>query len=884
MKQYQRNKKLYAHIKSINTFELINTPNDALLSILKNYLNALDSQLTNNFVKGSNIRRLILARALSVDDLLKALWLKFKLDKNAVLIAVGGYGRKELHPQSDIDLLILYKTSLNKEHYENIERLISLLWDCGLKVSQAVREIEQCVLLAKKDVTVTTNIMESRFLCGDKHLFNRLKQRTTPDKIWAAKNFFKAKTDEQKKRYRKFDGTSFDLEPNLKSGPGGLRDIQLIGWVAQRTFYPKTLRQLIRQSIITKKEYYILTKCQLYIWQIRYALHIVSQKPEDRLLFDYQKQVALLMGYKDCSKSLAVEKMMKRYYRCALIIRNIAELLLPLIEEKLFTDKQTNTIIPINKHFQIINNRINAIDKQLFIKDPSQLLRIFQYVARDTALKGITTSTLRAIRAARYKITSTFRKNEYNKQLFVDFWHILHRSSHAISLMKRSGVLADYLVPFRQITGQMQYDMFHSYTVDEHTLFLLKNLCDFANPKLNDAFPLCSEIMQRQTHPEIIFIAGLFHDIAKGRGGDHSELGALEARTFCQNHHIKTKHSQQIEWLVSNHLSMSITAQKRDISDPNVIKKFAELVKTQKNLELLYILTVADIRATNHNLWNSWKDSLLKNLYLGTTAYFSKASTPSANLSEKKRNIAKQQLIKKGIEQNKIDNLLKNLSKQYFDKRTVGTIVWQMENILTCVSLSPIVVRIQSAQQKSGSEIFIYCKDKKNLFAVLTATLNQNGLSIQVANIYTDKAGYCYDSFYVLDENESALKSSAIKNKIQNKLRYSLLNPDKVKLNVQKIMPRKIKYFSIPTTINFYKDEFTHLTRMELTTRDRPGVLASIGKAFIQANVKLHDARVTTFGEKVEDTFIISQLNGSPITDEKAQMNIRKAIKHQLES
>ncbi len=888
MKKQQRYKKHYKSLKALLRFN--STANKAvdLLPKLKNYLSLLDEQLKSDFTKGTNARQLVLSRSIAIDNLLIALWKNFQLNDAAALIAVGGYGRKELHPFSDIDLLILFKSKLNETQNESIEQIVSLLWDCGLKVGQAVRKLSHCIKLAKDDVTVATNIMESRALAGNTALFEQLKQKTSPDKIWRATDFFKAKTDEQKERYQKFDGTSFDLEPNLKSSPGGLRDIHLISWIAQRTYYPKTLQQLIRQNLITKKEYYTLIKCQLYIWRVRYALHLVSQKPEDRLLFDYQKQTASLMGYKDSKDSLAVEKMMKRYYRCALIIRNLSELLLQLIGDHLFTAKNSIKITPIDEHFQIVNQRIDVIDRKLFIKKPSQLLKVFQYVAKTSSLTGITAPTLRAIRAARYKITPSFRNNTTNKQLFVDFWSILHSSHRAISLMKRSGVLADYLEAFRQITGQMQYDMFHSYTVDEHTLFLLKNLCAFANPEFDDKFPVCSEIMQRQENPEVIFLAGLFHDIAKGRGGDHSELGALEVKAFCKTHPLSKEQATRIEWLVANHLCMSMIAQKRDISDPKVIQKFAELVINQENLELLYLLTVADIRATSHSLWNSWKGTLLKNLYFSTSVWLSQDSESLGNLAEKKRIIAKRKLIDDKIDEEKIDSLWSNLHPQYFSKRAIKTIIWQTKSILNysteSIGAPKIVVEIKSTPQKSGSEFFVYCKDKINLFAVLTAVLNQHGLTIQVANIYTDKSGFCHDSFYVLDENEKALRNKDIKSLIKEALVEAITHNEAVDLNVQKRLPRQIKYFSIPTKVDFYKDEFTNYTRMELTTREQAGVLASIGQAFVLTKIRLHDARITTFGEKVEDTFIISQLDGSAVTDKAVQENIRLEIKKQLDN
>jgi len=863
---------------------------ELLLGSLKSYLDLSNKHLETEFINGVNVRRLVQKKARHIDNLLIALWRYFEFSAHVShpplsLIAVGGYGRGELHPYSDIDLLVLSQTKLTKTQKDSLEAFISLLWDCQLKVAQSVRELSHCIELASQDVTITTNIMESRLLAGDKTLFTQVNQLTSPTEIWPQRAFFEAKTLEQRIRYRKYDGTSFDLEPNLKSSPGGLRDIHLLGWIAQRTYYPRSLFELIQQNIITKKEYYALMKCQLFLWQIRFALHLVSKKPEDRLLFDYQKDTAEFMGFKDTKNSLAVEKMMKRYYRSVLIIRNISDILLQVSEQQISQIKpsmKTIIITPVDEHFQNINQRIDAIDPNCFTKQPSLLLRVFHTVAMNKELIGISAKTLRAIRAARYKINNSFRNNKENKKNFIDFWHILHTSSRAMFLMKRSGVLADYLLSFQKITGQMQYDMFHNYTVDEHTLFLLKNLSEFADPDKDENFPLCSEIMQRQQNPEIIFLAGLFHDIGKGRGGDHSEIGALEAKTFCQQHQLKQQHANIVEWLVANHLLMSLIAQKRDISDPKVVQHFAELVGSQTKLELLYILTVADVRATSSSLWNSWKDSLLKELYENTSYYLDQEKANIEQTWQSNQLKANQLLLDKGFKPENIEVLSEKLDRQYFAKRTPEAISWQLAKLLNNKQNLPTLVGIKSTPGRSSSEVFVYSKDKENLFATLTATLNQKGLSIHAANIYTDKLGYCFDSFFVLDEQGKALDNKRVKENLKQTIVDNINNISKVNLKVQRRMPRQFKYFSVPTKVEFFNDEYSGFTRMELTTRDQSGLLAAVGKAFKATNTKLHDARITTLGEKVEDTFVISHKNNTAIDDIAQQAVIRREIQKYL--
>ena len=854
-----------------------------VLDKLKTYLDLSSEILEKGFKDNLNIRNLVHARAFYIDHLLIRLWQYFESNEDLCLIAVGGYGRGELHPYSDIDLLILSQDNLSDDDKGKIESFISTLWDCHLKVGHSVRSWQQNIDLAKEELTITTNLMESRLLAGNKSLYSQMRDETAPDKIWDPITFYQAKTAEQKERYKKFQGSSFGLEPNIKSSPGGLRDIHLVGWIAQRIYYPKSLFELIKLKIISKKEYYTLMKCQLFIWKIRFALHLVAQKPEDRLLFDYQKSVAEVMRFKDTAKSLGVEKMMKRYYRSVSIIRNMCDILFQIMEKQHAQDDKLSVVENINDDFQLINNRVDLIDPDGFIKKPQLLIEVFYQVALHPACIGLSAQTQRSIQAHRYLINNKFRSNKSNKELFLKFWHFKHSRSRAFFLMKRSGVLSDYLAAFKQISGQMQYDMFHSYTVDEHSLMLLQNLTDFANPDYDNLFPLCSEIMQKQKNPEILFLAGLFHDIGKGRGGDHSEIGAEIAKSFCANHQIDKTSQDAIIWLVANHLVMSLIAQKKDISDPLVIKHFAEIVKTQDYLDWLYILTVADIRATSNNLWNSWKDALLKGLYISTSEYLQKEDSEKLHrlAGENKQNAIKT-LLEKNYPQKILDDLWSGIDDKYFEKRSVDAIIWQTELILSSGEEQP-VIGIRNTRDKSASEIFVYSKDKKYLFAVLTSTLSQQGLTIYAANIYTDDNGYCYDSFFVLDSDGKTLKGKNLIHHLKQTIVNNLKSFDLTKLAVKQYIPRQYKYFSIPTEVIFKQDEYTNLTTMELVSRDQPGLLAAIGQAFVKTNVRLHDARIVTLGEKVEDVFVISDSKNQPVNDLEYQEKIRQTIHHYLD-
>ncbi|MGB0495005.1 MAG: bifunctional uridylyltransferase/uridylyl-removing protein GlnD, partial [Kangiellaceae bacterium] len=543
----------------------------------------------------------------------------------------------------------------------------------------------------------------------------------------------------------------------------------------------------------------------------------------------------------------------------------------------------------IDKDFQIIDNKIDVINTDCFSKNSSQLLYIFHVLANHPETDGITAKTLRAIRASRNKINKKFINNKVNQKLFLSFWSIKHQTARAMFLMKRNGILSDYLPSFKKISGQMQYDMFHSYTVDEHTLFLLRNLAEFTHENNKIKFPLCHEIMNRQEQPELIYLAGLFHDIGKGLGGDHSELGKAIALEFCEQHKMPVKDTEIITWLVENHLMMSLFSQKRDTSDPKVIESFAKLVDNQLKLELLYILTVADIRATNKTLWNSWKDSLLRELYLNTSAYLknnNKESNEEISPNNKSNKslwhinqiATKNELINNGYELEDIDALWELLGDRYFIKRSAEAVIWHTRIILDAPIDESIVVGIRKSGERNSNEVFIYTKDQADLFATLAASLNQQGLNIYGANIHTDKNGYCYDSFFVLNEQDKIITDTEVKEQIIQTIKKNVSEIKTKELNVSRRMPRQIKYFTVDTKIEFSADEFSHLTRIDITAKNQPGFLAAVGRVFVKNKIKLHDAKITTFGEKVEDTFLISDKNNQPIIDKGAQQNIRESI------
>ncbi|WP_144391657.1 [protein-PII] uridylyltransferase [Pleionea sediminis] len=849
------------------------------ITLCKKYLDESHQILAKAFNERVSVRHLVKAQANTVDQILIEIWRQFSMsDKHCALIAVGGYGRAELHPGSDIDLLFLITPKAPKETLDSLQNLITFLWDIGLNIGHSVRTVKECTQKAIEDITIATNLIESRVIAGAEELFLQMREKTGPNKIWPARDFYEAKVAEQKARYRKYRGSSFELEPNLKGNPGGLRDIQLVGWIAKRYFETDTLHDLANQGIFTLREYRTLISSQLFLWRVRFALHTITGRGEDRLLFQHQKKVAEYLGFNDKEEILAVEQLMQKVYRAASKIRNVTELLLQVFEEVILDNNKKVKIEPIDDLFQLENDRVALKDPTLIPKHPELLLQTFIVAAQTPGNKHVSAKTLRAIRDNRHLIDSEYRQNKKYKQLFLEFFSIKHTGDRPLFLIKRNGVLARFLPLFQKISGQMQFDMFHIYSVDEHTLFLLKNLTRFASSEHEDEFPYCSKIMQALKKPQLIFLAGLFHDIAKGRGGDHSTLGAKDAYEFCHYLAMPEEEAQIVSWLVEYHLIMSVTAQRKDISDPEVIAYFANQVKTQERLDLLYILTVADIRATSPKLWNSWKDALLKELYLNTTDYLSK--TTKNRLSEAEhisdiKNQALSHLIKKKVPESEIVALWNTLDDAYFRTTPVDRIVWQTRSIIIHAHGSGPLVEIKKHYNDAGTEIFIYTADQPGLFAAMTATLSQKNLRTQAAELYTNSQGKCFDSFVVLEESGKPIQSATRVQSIRKLLQKRLKNIDGMSKKVQRHVSSRVKHFDVPTEISFTETTNKGYTQMELTALDQPGLLAAIGDAIRYCNLSVHSARIVTLGEKVEDIFEISTLDDDPLNE--SQKSLLKA-------
>ncbi len=858
------------------------------LAVFREALAEGTKTLAQGFHEGVAVSTLVSLRAKLIDSLLKRAWLRnMPEDTNAALVAVGGYGRGELHPNSDIDLMILVEPKERKRLTSNLEQLLTFLWDIGLEVGHSVRSVKECVKEAKQDITVTTNIMESRLLAGNSQMLQKMRDATSPNKIWPSDKFFKAKWQEQKARYGKYDDTATNLEPNIKEGPGGLRDIQTVGWVAKRYFGCETMHGLVGHNFLTESEYEALMDGRALLWKIRFALHLLTGRREDRLLFDYQRALAHEFGFIDQGHSLAVEQFMQRYYRTAIRIERLNERLLQLFEEAILLENQPAEILNINKRFQARNGFIEVTSDNIFRRYPFALLEIFLLLQQYPELKGVRASTVRLIRSHRHLIDDKFRDDLRAKSLFMEIIRQPNGVTSELRRMNRYGILSAYLPVFGNIIGRMQYDLFHVYTVDEHTLFVVRNLRRFAVSWRSHEFPLCSEIINRLPKPELLYLSGLFHDIAKGRQGDHSELGADDAWEFCKNHGLSDYDSKLVAWLVKNHLLMSITAQREDIHDPEVVLNFAKKVGVIARLDHLYLLTVADFRATDPKKWNSWKDSLLKDLYnLARRSMLRGLEQPhdTNELIQEKQKDASEELQRQNFPIERINNLWKTLSVDYFLYSSVEEIISHTSFILSIPEDTGPEIKLRSKTGRGGSEVFIYSNDRIGLFAVTTALLDQLRLNVVDARIETTTDGRSLDSYRVLEDDGSAITDEKREQKIIKALKNGLNNPNSINFRVSRRMPRQLKHFEIPTEIDFSQDTAHQRTILKLITADRPGLLARVGHAFANCGVNLKAAKIATIGAEAEDTFFITGEDKKQIEDPEKLHCLHDSILHQLES
>jgi [protein-PII] uridylyltransferase len=818
----------------------------------------------------NDINDLLAARATFIDAVLTKLWCQHNLDEFQVsLVAVGGFGRGELHPQSDIDLLILTQEVIDAEVEEKISSFVTQLWDIKLDIGHSVRSIKECLKQAVKDVTVATNLMEMRQITGNETLTQQLLPLLNQDVFWTSEKFFVAKCKEQESRHQQYRGSAYTLEPNLKANPGGLRDIQTIAWVAKRHFSADSFEELVEHNYLYPNELFELLESQDYLWRMRFALHFVAGRSENRLLFDFQADVAKMMGFGDEGKA-PVERMMKRFFRIIARVTELNTMLLQHFEQAIIKKPTLSKVSIINKDFELVDKLINTRNDRIFMR-PAKLIEMFLIIAQEPAIKGIHSHTLRLMRNARRRLISGLIDYAECRRIFMTIIRHPRGLGLPLTLMHKHSIISSYLPLWRNIVGQMQFDLFHAYSVDEHSYRVIKNLHQFSQKEHNHKFPLCSKIVQKIRKPEVLYLAGFFHDIGKGRGGDHAKLGAVDALNFCLSHQMSKHDSNMVAWLVEYHLLMSVTAQRRDINDENVIRTFGEIVRDEAHLNYLYCLTVADMRGTNEGLWNNWKANLLEELYFNTLSAFRHGLEKPVEVRSKIRENQQQALTlltEKNIKSNEIKGLWAEFRVDYFLRYSPEQIANQCQHILNHNREKSLVL-ISPTPYRGGTEVFIFTKEKQDTFANTVSFLVTKKLSIHDAKIITTKTGYTVNTFVVLDSRNKPLRERFYTKEISQAL-VDRLDQNNVCLLPEPKVSRRIKQFKVPPRVNFIKIHAKNRTMIEIIALDRPGLLSNISQIFQEELLSIHSAKITTFGEKADDVFTIStQENNALTTEEK---------------
>lgn len=808
---------------------------------------------------------LLSQRSLFYDDLLHRLWQESELGlrQDLALIAVGGYGRQEMFPLSDLDILVLSRNPVDEITQGQLNQLFNLLWDGGLQLGTAVRTVEQCLVIGKEELSVATNMLESRFLLGDQTLWQQLMQQLNQQDFWPIETFFTAKMAEKKARYARYHNTGYNLEPDLKHSPGGLRDLHLLAWIMLRHAKINTLEALHTHGILYKEEYEELHHAQEVLFQMRFALHLQLKRYDNRLRFDRQLQLSEQLGF--CGEgNQPVEQMMKRFFQATQSISQLTQLLLDQFEQQIISPSQKNEQKqPLDRYFSLYEQQLVCELPEIFSREPARILDLFYYLTEYPSIK-VQPDTLRLLRLALRRLTQPMCHDPNARQRFLQLFSQPNSIQRAIVPMHQLGVLTAYLPQWRGIQGLMQFDLFHIYTVDEHTIRVMLNLEQFLCPDNQDQFPLCCRLFPELTHQRaLIYFSALFHDIAKGRDGDHAVEGAKDMRMFAQLHGFNHLDTEFMVWLVEQHLTMSITAQRRDIHDPAVIRQFAAIVANPTALSALTCLTVADIHGTHDTLWNDWKRTLFSQLYQFTLTQLAEGETVSQPqiqaAAHRQAAIEQIKFVLDAEQQQRLDLFWQQCPLAYFLRNTPTQLVWHALHYLKKAQLPLVLVSNQYA--RGATEIFIHCHDQPQLFARMAHTLSRKKISIHDAQIITGENGAVLDSFIVTELNGKALSSERLV-EIQTALLTTLRNQQKgIKILKQ---PSKHRSFKQKTRLRFLDSEQS-ATAFELFTLDREGLLAQIADIFNRLNLNLLNAKITTIGERVEDFFVVNTAEHQPL-------------------
>ena len=812
------------------------------------------------------------------DGLLTTLWQRAGLPPGLTLAAVGGFGREQLFPHSDIDVLVLLPTDLPAPDTvrEQVEAFIRSCWDAGLEIGSSVRSVEECLSEAANDVTVQTSLLEARRVCGDAALFARFEHQFGAQLDPHA--FLVAKTLEMRQRHTKHENTPYALEPNCKESPGGLRDLHLILWVARAAGLGKRWDELAHSGLATPYEVRQIQRNEALLFLIRARLHAMAGRREDRLVFDLQTAVAESFGYRSQTPEgarfplRASETLMRRYYWAAKAVTQLSQILLLNIEERL--NPPTQAPQPINARFLDKNGLIEVASDDLYQRNPHAILETFLLYQSSTGLQNLSARTLRALYNARGVMDAAFRRDPVNRAAFLRILQQPSGITHAMRLMNQTSVLGRYLWPFRRIVGQMQHDLFHAYTVDQHILMVLRNVRRFFIAEHAHEYPFCSQLAGGWDKPWVLFVAALFHDIGKGRGGDHSQIGAMEARRFCRQHGVAREDAKLIEFLVREHLTMSNVAQKQDLSDPDVITAFAQRVGNERYLTALYLLTVADIRGTSPKVWNAWKGKLLEDLYRATLRVLGGRAPDAEAMIEARKREALVLLALSALPFEAHKKLWDTLDVSYFMRHEAADIAWHTRHLSRHVGTQQPVVRARQSLAGEGLQVLVYAPDQSDLFARICGYFDRAGFSILDARVHTAHNGYALDTFQVVSATLQG-HYRELTHMVENDLSHAIVQGGPLPEPGRKRVSRRVKSFPITPRVTLRPDEKAQRWLLGISASDRAGLLYLVARVLARHNLSVQLAKVSTLGERVEDTFLIQ---GAELQNNQRQIEIETEV------
>ena len=847
----------------------------------KRELDAGRDRLHAGYRRHGDPRRLLVAQTRLTDRVLRGLWSEIHPPAGCALVAVGGYGRGELFPHSDVDVVILLPRPLVDEASTAsrgaIERFVRLMWDTGLEIGHSVRTIDECDADMRNDVVVRTSLLERRLLAGPPALYARFCRRF--DATLDVRGFYEAKMLEQQQRHVRYQDTAYNLEPNLKESPGGRRDLQTILWIARAAGFGTSWEELAQHDLMTRAEARDIARDEHLIDDLRIRLHYLAGRREDRLVFDVQTALARELGIADTAARRASELLMQRYYRAAKSIRQINVILLQNLHARLFPAQVS--VHPIDDSFQTVDELLDVRDEELFAKRSGAIMEAFLQLQRHPELKGMSAPTLRALWRNRHRVDAAFRRDPANRANFLAILREPRGVTHELRRMNQYGILGRYLPAFGRVVGQMQHDLYHVYTVDEHILMVIRNLRRFTEPQHAHEYPLCSRLIADFQRPEVLYLAALFHDIAKGRGGDHSRLGSGDAKRFCRQHGLSPEDTSLVAWLVEQHLAMSLTAQKRDIQDPAVVAGFAEKIGTERRLAALYLLTVADIRGTSPKVWNAWKGRLLEDLFHRTQARLTgSAATRSLDDSlEARRREAMRQLRLYAVPQDAEQALWRTLDNIYFQRHTADEAAWHARQLYYRVEGREPIVKTRLSRSGVGLQVMIYLPDQPALFARICGFFGRERWSILDAKIYTTRHGYALDTFTVHDAGNANAAYRAAMSYVEFELKRALSETGPLEPPAVGRTSRHLKHFPITPEVSISPDDKGTHYILEIVAGDRQGLLARIAYTLATANINVQSARINTLGERAEDVFLI---DGARLHDEAALLRLETALYEQL--